>query len=119
MISKGIHAEWYARPFAANKYHAHAVWFMRDAGLQGRLFNDYWMGNFLGYWLAPELPAFVNGSLNVPVDVMSARTAILNRTGDGQGADFESLLDFGLFCFELLGQGTHVEVSFNQQGNNS
>jgi hypothetical protein len=93
MISSAVHSAWYPRAFAATKYHAHAVWFMRDAGLEGRLFNDYWIGNFLGYWLAPQLQAFVNGSLNVPKDVMEARLSIMNRQGIAGGMGFEALLD--------------------------
>lgn len=73
MISQGVHPLTYARPYPAAKYHAHAVWFMRDTGLRGRLWNDYATGNFLGYWLAPGLLGFVNGSLNVPPEVMDAR----------------------------------------------
>ncbi len=93
MISRAIHPSWYARPYAAAKYHAHAVWFLRDAEVEGRLFNDYSDGNFLGYWLAPRLKAFVNGSLNVPREVMDARYAIVRREGSRPGESFGALLD--------------------------
>jgi len=93
MISQGIHPAWYRRPYPAVKYHADAVWFLRDAQLEGALWNDYESGNFLGYWLAPRMRAFVNGSLNVPPDVMNARLAIVNRRGSGAGEGFAQLLD--------------------------
>ncbi|MFQ5418483.1 MAG: tetratricopeptide repeat protein, partial [Myxococcota bacterium] len=92
MISRGIQAETYGWPYPTPKYHAHAVWFLHDAGLEGRLFNDYGSGNFLGYWLAPRLKVFLNGSLNVPRSVMDARNAITSRSGDG-GTGFGELLD--------------------------
>lgn len=93
MISRAVRADWYTRPYPATKYHAHAVWFLRDAGLEGRLFNDYASGNFLGYWLAPRMRVFVNGSLNVPRDVIRAHGAILRRRGAREGEGFEALLD--------------------------
>ncbi len=92
MISQGIHRARYARPYPAGKHHAHAVWFLRDAELGGNLFNDYQDGNFLGYWLAPRLRVFVNGSLNVPRDLMRARAAILDHRGLEPGEGFLALL---------------------------
>jgi hypothetical protein len=92
MISKAVRWQTYARPYTAAKNDAHAVWFMRDAGLEGNLYNDYWSGNFLGYWLSPGLRTFVNGSLNVPIDVMDAGFAISRRAWDSD-IRFEALLD--------------------------
>jgi hypothetical protein len=93
MISQGVRRAWYARPYPAFKSHAHAVWLLRDAELEGNLFNDYSGGNFLGYWLAPRMRVFVNGSLNVPPDVMAARGAIVARRGLDAGESFLELLD--------------------------
>jgi hypothetical protein len=94
MISWGIPSAGpgWAQPYPAGKYHAHAVWFLADAELEGNLFNDYFLGGFLGYWLAPELRAFVNGSLNVEVDALKAYGALRDRRGL-PGADFLELLD--------------------------
>ncbi len=92
-ISQGIHWSRYAQPYPAIKYPAHAVWFLRDAGLEGNLWNDYSDGNFLGYWLAPRLRVFVNGSLNVPRQLMEDRLAILERRGARPGERFVDLLD--------------------------
>ncbi len=85
MISRAVHPTTYASPYLAPKYFAHAVWFLRDAELEGRLFNDYSHGSFLGYWLSPRMQVFVNGSLNVPKELMEARHAIVGweRTRDG------------------------------------
>lgn len=104
MISRGVRPALYGRPYPAVKYHAHAVWFLRDSGLEGRLFNDYGSGNFLGYWLAPRAKVFVNGSLNVPRELMRAHAALLRREGlEGDGS-FEALLDrYGIDVFFGVG----------------
>jgi len=103
MISRGVSARSYARPYPATKSYAHVVWFLRDTALEGRLFNDYAQGNFLGYWLAPRLRVFVNGSLNLPREAMAASRAIVRREGLG-GASFLELLDaYGVDVF--LGTG--------------
>jgi hypothetical protein len=93
MISRGVDLAAYASPYPVLKYPSHAVWFLRDAGLEGKLWNDYVEGNFLGYWLAPRLRVFVNGSLNVPPEVMDARAAALAREGLLPGESFEELLE--------------------------
>jgi len=93
MISRWIHPQWYARAFPATKFYAHSVWFMRDTELEGNLFNDYSDGNFIAYWLSPQLKAFVNGSLNVPLEAWDASRAILARRGNGRGESFGQLLD--------------------------
>jgi hypothetical protein len=95
MISRGIRGSWsgYAQPYAAGKYQAHAVWMLDDAGLEGNLFNEYFTGGFLGFWLAPELRAFVNGTLNVSEQAMNANRAIRERRGSEPGEDFAALLD--------------------------
>ena len=78
MIARSIpkSSSGYAVPYHAGKYQAHGVWFLADAELEGNLFNEYYMGSFLGYWLSPRLRAFVNGSLNVPPDVIRVRCRI-------------------------------------------
>jgi hypothetical protein len=72
----------YAQPYAAGKYFAHAVWFLRDAGLEGRLWNGYTQGSFLGSWLRPQLQVFLNGSLNVPPAVFRDGFAITAGVGE-------------------------------------
>ena len=65
------------------------------------------MGGFLGFWLAPQLKTMVNGSLNVPTEVMDAYTAIRHRRGLGTDGDFLTLLDdLGIDLFFGLGLPT-------------
>jgi hypothetical protein len=95
MISRGLPLSWsgYAQPYPASKYYAHAVWLLEDAELEGNLFNEYFMGGFLGYWLAPELRAFINGTLNVSAEAMNANRPIRDRRGSAPGENFPELLD--------------------------
>jgi hypothetical protein len=83
----------YAQPYTAAKYHSHAVWVLADAGLEGNLFNEYFMGGFLGYWLAPQLRCFVNGTLNVEAAAIDANLPIRERRGALPGESFLELLD--------------------------
>ena len=54
-------ADYLARVHVAEKYHAEAVRFLARTGIGGNLYNSYWMGGFLGYWLAPTLRTFIDG----------------------------------------------------------
>ena len=40
----------YAQPYSAAKYFAFPVWFLRDAGLTGHVYTDYFMGGFTGFF---------------------------------------------------------------------
>jgi hypothetical protein len=95
MMSRGLPLSWsgYAQPYSATKYFAHGVWLLDDAGLEGNLFNEYFMGGFLGFWLAPELRCFINGTLNVTKQAMDAHRPIRDRRGSEVGEDFLELLD--------------------------
>jgi hypothetical protein len=95
MISGGLRAQGssYRQPYAVAKYYAHATWVLRDARLVGNLYNDYFMGGFLGYWLSPALKVFVNGSLNVPPRVMEANRAIREYRGLSPQQSWLELLD--------------------------
>jgi hypothetical protein len=83
----------YAAPFDAARYFAHSAWLMRDAELEGRLFADYFLGGFLGYWLAPRVRCFVNGSLNVKPEAMAANLPLRVGRGERVGESFLELLD--------------------------
>jgi hypothetical protein len=85
--------EGYAEPYSAAKYYAHAIWFLADAGIEGNVFADYTQGGFLGFFGAPRLRAFVNGSLNVSDDALEANLPIRERRGARAGEDFLALLD--------------------------
>lgn len=76
LLSSGISPSSYGDVHHRWKYHARAVRFLRDSALEGNLYNPYSMGGFLGYWLAPRLRPFIDGSLNVPPSVMQDYLAI-------------------------------------------
>jgi hypothetical protein len=80
-------------PFSTGKYHAHAVWFLRDAGLEGRLWNEYFLGGFLGYWLTPRIRCFVNGTLNFPPQAGEDFGAIKQQRGVRPGESFVDVLE--------------------------
>lgn len=94
-ISRAMPSGWsgYAQPYLAAKYHGHAAWLLADAELEGNLFNEYFMGGFLGYWLAPQLRCFVNGSLNVELEAIDANLPIRERRGARPAEGFLELLD--------------------------
>ncbi|MGH0029845.1 MAG: hypothetical protein ACQGVC_08645, partial [Myxococcota bacterium] len=92
LVSRAVSPASYAEPYPANKVDGHAVWFLADAGLRGNLYNEYANGNFLGYWLAPRMRVFLNGSLNVPLRVMDARRAV-RRLSPPAGRTLTDLLD--------------------------
>lgn len=83
----------YAEPYRAGKYHADLIWMLDDAGLQGTAFADYHMAGFAGYWLAPEIRTLVNGTLNVPQDVIAANLPLRERRGEREGETYTELLD--------------------------
>jgi hypothetical protein len=83
MISKGVSSTWrtYTPAYRPSKYHAHAIWLLRDARVEGNLYTRYPSGGFSGYWLAPRMRTATNGSLNVPDDAMLASLLIRERKG--------------------------------------
>jgi hypothetical protein len=90
----------YAEPYPAAKYYAHALWLLDDARLEGRVYTDYFMGGFVGFFGAPALQTFSNGSLNLPQGAIEANRAIRARRGLLPGESFEALLDrFGVDLF--------------------
>lgn len=98
MLSRGIalgegFLQRYRPAYPPGKYYASAVWFLEDSGLEGRLFNEYALGGFVGFWLAPELRAFVNGTLNLPPAALEAQQALGEGRGQRPGESFLELLD--------------------------
>ncbi len=83
----------YAEPYRAGKYHADLIWMLDDTGLQGTAFADYHMAGFAGYWLAPDIRTLVNGTLNVPQDVIAANLPLRERRGQREGETYTELLD--------------------------
>jgi hypothetical protein len=83
----------FRQPYPSSKYSGHATGFLEDTGLSGHLFNEYIQGGYLGYRLAPRLRAYVNGSMNVPNDAMSAYAAIRQVRGVPDDESFEDVLE--------------------------
>ena len=83
----------YAEPYNAAKYYAHAIWFLQDSQLEGNVFTDYPIGGFVGFFGAPRLRAFVNGSLNVTRDAIDANRPLREGRGARPGESFLALLD--------------------------
>jgi len=91
----------YQRDYPPERYHAHAIWWLDDVDASGRLFAEYSQSGFIGYWLAPQIRTFVNGSLNVTRDAIDANLPIRERRGGQPGERFVDLLDrlgIDLFC---------------------
>ena len=87
-----------------DKYYAHAIWLLADSGVRGNLYNDYFLGGFAGYWLAPDVRTIVNGTLTFRRETLDALGAIAQRRGLRPGEDFPALLDrLGIDLF--LGSG--------------
>ena len=83
----------YQQAYPTGKYHARLVWLVGDAGLEGTAFSDYNMAGFAGAYLAPEVRMLVNGTLNVPADVIAANLPLRERRGEREGERFLDLLD--------------------------
>jgi len=87
-------AEFLAERFHATKYHDAAVTFLEEAGLEGKLFNGYAQGGFLGYRLAPRLRTFIDSRTeHYPRDVFADLLAVEAMRGARPGEDFVAVLD--------------------------
>jgi hypothetical protein len=80
-------------PYAAGKYHAHAVSFMRATNLEGNLFGRYAEGGFQAFWLGPAIRTATNGSLNMSNEALTASFAIRERMGTAANPHFPDALD--------------------------
>jgi len=80
-------------PYAAGKYHAHAVSFMQATKLEGNLFGRYAEGGFQAFWLGPAIRTAMNGSLNMSNEALAASFAIRERMGTPADPRFEDALD--------------------------
>jgi hypothetical protein len=105
-ISRGVSAtgDGYAKPYRPNKYYSHAIWLLADSGVRGNLYNEFFLGGFAGYWLAPGVRSMMNGSLNFPSEFFDTWTAIAQRRGQRLGEDFPALVDrLGIDLFLGIG----------------
>lgn len=94
-ITRGLPAtaRGYSTPYPVNKYFAHTIWLLADSGVRGNLYQDYFLGGFAGYWLAPDVRSIVNGTLNVSSETLDALAAISARRGVRPGETMTALLD--------------------------
>jgi hypothetical protein len=73
-------AGYWRSPWLDARYCGPGTRFLADAGLEGRLFNPFNLGGFLGYWLAPRMRTFIDGRLDhVPAEVLDTYLS-LRRT---------------------------------------
>ncbi len=101
----GIRLDSYAREVAAEedgyrsayldqRYCGPGTRFLRDAGLEGKLFHPFNLGGFLGYWLAPELRTFIDGRMDhYPSEVLEDYLKIRRASREGAPPVLKRLLD--------------------------
>ena len=94
IVSRGLFAGVvrYEDPYWADKYFAHSIWFLKDAEVEGRVFNDYPLGGFMSFWLSPRVQMSSSGTMNVERPAMEANFAIASRSPDAQGRSFANVL---------------------------
>ncbi len=99
----------YSEPYYAAKFNGHAVWFLTDTGVTGRVYNDYSQGGFMSFWLSPGLQMSSSGTMNVALEAMEANLAIGSRLPVREEEDYLELLDRqGIDLF--LGTGLPIEA---------
>jgi hypothetical protein len=68
--------------------------FLADAGIEGRLYQPFNEGGYLGYHLAPRLRTFIDGRLDhVPAEVLDDYLTIRRASRDGPSARLRDRLD--------------------------
>ena len=95
LVSRAMHADEadYRTPYSAERFNTTAVWLLADMGVEGRIFNDYPLGGFMSFWLAPKLMMSSSGTMNVARAAMEANFAIGARQQIRQGETYADLLD--------------------------
>ncbi len=82
--------------------------FLSEAGVEGRLFNNYTVGAYLGYHLAPTLRTFIDGRTEHYPARVAEHYDVIERGGhSSEGVAFTRLLeDYGVdFFFGVGGPG--------------
>lgn len=80
--------------FMDERYCGPGMRFLADAALEGRLYQPFNEGGFLGWFLAPRLRTFIDGRLDhVPARVLDDYLAIRRASRDGPSAPLRGLLD--------------------------
>jgi len=120
MVTRGMPSSLtgFRTPYAAGKYHAHAVSFMQATKLEGNLFGRYAEGGFQAFWLGPAVRTAMNGSLNMSNEALAKAFAIRERIGTPANPRFEDALDdLGVDLF--LGTGLPMETRAGRPPNYS
>ena len=75
-------SRYFTTPYETAGYYLPGVRFLREAGVEGNLFNAYLMGGFLDFWTAPELRTFIDGRTeHYPPEVVTDYLAVNNAAG--------------------------------------
>ncbi len=82
-----------ASDYDPHDFHVDGVRFLRDSGLEGNLFNAYWMGGFLDYWLTPRLRTFIDGRMRFPDEVLDDYFSVNFLRGARAGESFLDVLE--------------------------
>jgi hypothetical protein len=77
----------------SGRYPAEGVRFLAETNVSGNLFGRYATGGFFGYWLAPDVRSFVNGTLNFPAEVFEDYFAVVNLRGTRPDESFRDVLE--------------------------
>ena len=86
--------EYFTRAYRTHKFHLEGVHFLQAAALEGRLFNSYGMGGFLGYWLAPELRTFIDSRTeHYDASVFLDYSSVTQMLGPTAAESFLDVLD--------------------------
>ena len=76
------------------KFHAHAVRFLKETGVEGNLFNTYRLGGYLAYRLAPRLRTFVDSRTeHYPASIYHEYVRVTEMRGARPGESFHDLLE--------------------------
>jgi hypothetical protein len=86
--------EYLSRAYGTHKFHVEGVRLLEESGVEGNLFNAYYMGGFLGYWLTPRLQTFVDSRTeHYDSDVYLDYSAATELLGVRPGESFLDVLD--------------------------
>jgi hypothetical protein len=81
-------------PYRSHKYFAEGVRFLREARVQGNAYNAYWMGGFLGFWLAPDMKTFIDGRTeHYTYETYLDYSSVLQMKGARRGESHVDVLD--------------------------
>lgn len=86
--------EYVRMPYRTHKFYVEGVHLLSAAGVRGNLFNTYWMGGFLGYWLSPAIRTFIDSRTeHYDFAVFLDYSAVIEMKGAREGESFLDVLD--------------------------